>query len=686
MLLKLKNIGKIYNSNDILTIGIRNVNLEFDFNEFVTIEGESGSGKSTLLNVIAANDTYEEGELFINEEATSHYSSEEWEKYRENDISMIFQDFNIIENLTVYENVLLALLRIEDESLRKKKAKELIERVGLTRQINQKGSKLSGGEKQRTVIARALAKDNPIILADEPTGNLDSNASKEIAKLLKEVSKDKLVIVVTHNPEYFNEYSTRRILVKDGSIVSDVIKVAPEKTSIETNEYHITKKLKLKNALKLGLLNYKSRPKFTSLMSLALCCIAVSLFAILSLFNTYLISDLKTPLDEVGIDGKIIVSNTNGYVLESDLDTIVYETNASYFMLDRDLSIFTITLPRRSNMYKSYEVTCIYDPIHHKVNEKEGELVIPQAYVNDAEKITSLIINATNSLTNINVTSSTTETSLKLYLSYYNMQTNGNKIKGINTTVKIDENETNVYTFSMNESLNDGEISLKNSSYYDVLNKNVVCSIAPSKLFTIVNDKDVDKSIDGIVVEFSKNDYAEIFETKKETKQSVLYYENDTEARNALTKLPTGYIGMLSNSEVYVSSVGEVFALNVLWYISLICISLMLAIILYIIFKRSIRVYSSDYAIYKTLGISNDVSNKSLYVQMILIYVPTLIFLPLISLLSTNIKSLSLPFISLFNYLFIEILILLIVLMVAYSFNKASKKEKISVSLRRGSK
>ncbi len=686
MLLKLKNIGKIYNSNDILTIGIRNVNLEFDYNEFVTIEGESGSGKSTLLNVIAANDTYEEGELFIDEETTSHYSSEEWEKYRENDISMIFQDFNIIENLTVYENVLLALLRIEDESLRKKKAKELIERVGLTCQINQKGSKLSGGEKQRTVIARALAKDNSIILADEPTGNLDSNASKEIAKLLKEVSKDKLVIVVTHNPEYFNEYSTRRILVKDGSIVSDVTKVEVEKTSVKTNEYHITKKLKLKNALKLGLLNYKSRPKFTSLMSLALCCIAVSLFAILSLFNTYLISDLKTPLDEVGIDGKIIVSNTNGYVLESDLDTIVYETNASYFMLDRDLSIFTITLPRRSNMYKSYEVTCIYDPIHHKVNEKEGELVIPQAYVNDADRITSLIINATNSLTNINVTSSTTETSLKLYLSYYNMQTNGNKIKGINTTIKIDENETNVYTFSMNESLNDGEISLKNSSYYDVLNKNVVCSIAPSKLFTIVNDKDVDKSIDGIVVEFSKNDYAEIFEIKKETKQSVLYYENDNEARSALTKLPTGYIGMLSNSEVYVSSVGEVFAFNVLWYISLICISLMLAIILYIIFKRSIRVYSSDYAIYKTLGISNDVSNKSLYVQMILIYLPTLILLPLISLLSTNIKSLSLPFISLFNYLFIEILILLIVLMVAYSFNKASKKEKISVSLRRGSK
>ena len=115
MLLKLKNIGKIYNSKDILTIGIRNSKLEFDYNEFVTIEGESGSGKSTLLNVIAANDSYEEGELYFNGEETSHYSNADWEKYRSNSIAMIFQDFNIIENLTVLENVELALLRIESK-------------------------------------------------------------------------------------------------------------------------------------------------------------------------------------------------------------------------------------------------------------------------------------------------------------------------------------------------------------------------------------------------------------------------------------------------------------------------------------------------------------------------------------------------------------------------------------------
>ena len=116
MLLRLKNIGKIYDSNDILTIGIRGVNLDFDYNEFVTIEGESGSGKSTLLNVIAANDSYEEGELYFNGAETSHYSETDWEKYREKNIAMIFQDFNIIENLTVLENVELALLRVDSES------------------------------------------------------------------------------------------------------------------------------------------------------------------------------------------------------------------------------------------------------------------------------------------------------------------------------------------------------------------------------------------------------------------------------------------------------------------------------------------------------------------------------------------------------------------------------------------
>lgn len=686
MLLRLKNIGKIYNSNDILTIGVRNIDLSFDYNEFVTIEGESGSGKSTLLNVIAANDTYEEGELYFNEEETSHYSSLDWEKYRENNIAMIFQDFNIIENLSVLENVELALFRIPDIAKRKEIAKGLIEKVGLTKQMHHKGSHLSGGEKQRCVIARALAKDSPIILADEPTGNLDSKSSREVARILKEVSKDKLVIVVTHNPEFFKEYATRRILISDGKLKEDKVITPVEHKEIEKTETKTTKRLKLKNILRLGYLNYKSRPKFSTLMSIALSVIAVSLFVVLQSVNSFLVSPLTKTIDDVAVSGKVILSNTEGYINENALDEICASTGASYFIYDRELSEFTITVPKKENMYKEYDVTCIYDPVNHKVKDKEGLLVIPESYKGDANDIIDVIQDANSFIAKIDVETSLNDTDIKLYLSYDNMQTNGNKIKAINSTVKIGENETNIYTFEKNEELNDGQVNLVNSNYYDVKGKYLTSEIATSKIFTVVDDTKKDKSIDGIIVELSQNDYSDIFETKSETKQSAIYFENDDLAKKALDKLPDGYIGMLSTSTVFVSNAGTVFALNVVYYICLIAISVILAAVLFVIFMRSIRIYRSDFAIYKTLGISSFISKGSLYVQMILTFVPTLVLIPIVSYFATMIKSFTLTYLSFGNYLFIELLILLIVLLVAYGFNKNMNKSKISQVLRRGSK
>ena len=220
-LLTLKDIGKIYVSEGNVSVGIRGIDLSFSRGEFVAVTGKSGSGKSTLLNVISGIDTYEEGELFIEGEPTSHYLQPDWEQYREEYISFIFQDYNIIESFTVLENVELALLHIEDKKARRARAMELISRVGLASRAKQKGSRLSGGQKQRTVIARALAKDSPIILADEPTGNLDSVTSREIIALLAEVSKDKLVIVVTHNFEQVADYATRHIRIFDGAVESD---------------------------------------------------------------------------------------------------------------------------------------------------------------------------------------------------------------------------------------------------------------------------------------------------------------------------------------------------------------------------------------------------------------------------------------------------------------------------------
>lgn len=373
MLLKLEKIGKIYDSGDILTVGIRGIDLAFDYNEFVTIEGESGSGKSTLLNVIGANDTYEEGELYFNGEPTSHYSESDWEKYREKNIATIFQDFNIIENLTVLENVELALLRLDDKKERRRRAKELIARVGLTKQKNRRGSKLSGGEKQRTVIARALAKDAPIILADEPTGNLDVKASKEVAALLKEVSRDKLVIVVTHNPEFFKQYATRRVRIFDGSVSEDkqIEPPAPYSGSEQTEQIALSRFHNFKNTLHIGVLNYKSRPKFTTMMSLALAVCAVTLFLVIALFGQSLISPLTTTLDGVGIEGKVIVSGTGDGISADTLDELAYDTNAGYILGDRTLSEFTVAVPESGDMLvRFYGGHCRGRDIHRKDGER----------------------------------------------------------------------------------------------------------------------------------------------------------------------------------------------------------------------------------------------------------------------------------------------------------------------------
>ena len=221
-MIKLESVSKFYKSAETVSVGMKRINLEFNLGEFVAVTGESGSGKSTLLNVISGLDGYEEGELYINGEETSHFTIADWERYRGSNIGFVFQNYNIIDSFTVYQNVLLALeVQGYPAKQRRQRALELIEKVGLLSHKNHKASKLSGGQKQRAVIARALAKDCPIIVADEPTGNLDSTSGAQVLKLLHEISHDKLVIVVTHDFEQVEEYATRKIKMHDGEVVED---------------------------------------------------------------------------------------------------------------------------------------------------------------------------------------------------------------------------------------------------------------------------------------------------------------------------------------------------------------------------------------------------------------------------------------------------------------------------------
>ncbi|PKK86727.1 MAG: hypothetical protein CVV63_03990, partial [Tenericutes bacterium HGW-Tenericutes-8] len=223
-MIKLQNVSKYYRTSNSIGLGLRKINLEFSKGEFVVITGESGSGKSTLLNVISGLDHYEEGEMYLFGEETSHFSIDDWENYRALNIGFISQNYNLIESYTILQNVLVALeLQNYPKEERRNRAIDLIKLVGLEKRINHKAGKLSGGEKQRTVIARALAKDAPVIVCDEPTGNLDSKSGKSIVSLIEKLSKDKLVIFITHNYEEVEHIATRRIRLRDGEIIEDQV-------------------------------------------------------------------------------------------------------------------------------------------------------------------------------------------------------------------------------------------------------------------------------------------------------------------------------------------------------------------------------------------------------------------------------------------------------------------------------
>ena len=221
-MLQIKNISKHYKTGDLVQRALDGVSLNFRDNEFVSILGPSGSGKTTLLNIVGGLDRYDSGDLIINNVSTKNYKDRDWDSYRNHTIGFVFQSYNLIPHQTVLSNVELALT-IGGISKKERKARALdaLEQVGLRDQAHKKPNQMSGGQMQRVAIARALVNNPDILLADEPTGALDTETSVQVMNLLKEVAKDRLVIMVTHNPELAEEYSTRIVRLRDGKIVDD---------------------------------------------------------------------------------------------------------------------------------------------------------------------------------------------------------------------------------------------------------------------------------------------------------------------------------------------------------------------------------------------------------------------------------------------------------------------------------
>lgn len=286
-MLQLKKIKKSYKTGEFVQHALKGIDLEFRKNEFVAILGPSGSGKTTLLNIIGGLDKYDSGDLIINGKSTKKFKTSDWDAYRNNCIGFIFQSYNLITHISVLENVEMGMtLSGMSAKKRKKKALELLKKVGLKEHAHKKPNQLSGGQMQRVAIARALANDPDIILADEPTGALDSKTSIQIMELIQEIAKDKLIVMVTHNPDLANLYATRIVEFRDGELIDDSNPITEEEK--DEKQYKIKKTaMNYLTALKLSFNNIKTKKGRTLITAFASSIGIIGIALILSLSNGF---------------------------------------------------------------------------------------------------------------------------------------------------------------------------------------------------------------------------------------------------------------------------------------------------------------------------------------------------------------------------------------------------------------
>lgn len=402
-MLQVKAISKTYVTGDMEQTALDHVSLDLRENEFVAILGPSGSGKTTLLNIIGGLDHYDSGDLIINGTSTKEYTDKDWDAYRNHTIGFVFQSYNLIPHQTILSNVELALtISGVAASERKRLATEALEKVGLGAHINKKPSQLSGGQMQRVAIARALVNNPDIILADEPTGALDSKTSVQIMDLLREVAKDRLVIMVTHNPELADQYATRIIRLKDGRIVSDSAPVSHTGVQVEKAKPKHTK-LGFWTALSLSINNLLTKKGRTFLTSFAGSVGIIGIALILALsngVNTYIksmegdmLGSYPVQLQEESFDVSSMVNQTQNnrqQAAQSSQDDSKRKKSDGTFTSDNEVSD---ALTRSESLFKKNDLKGFKTYLDAHKGQLAGSInsieygydIEPQIFRNDAK-------------------------------------------------------------------------------------------------------------------------------------------------------------------------------------------------------------------------------------------------------------------------------------------------------------
>lgn len=662
-ILKLDKVSKFYYNKGMVSSGFSKVSLEFFLGEFVVITGESGSGKSTLLNVLSGLDTYEEGEMYIDGKETSHYSSEDIENYRKCYIGNIFQSFNLVSSYTVYQNIELVLLL---NGFKKKDVKQkildLIKRVDLYKYRNTKVSHLSGGQKQRVAIARALAKDVPIIIADEPTGNLDSRSSQSVIRILSEVAKDKLVIVVTHNYDEVEKYATRKIEMSDGKVREDISLKDYNKSTLSIHEY---KSISFLNKIRLGLRNTFNIPmKFILLL-------IVFLLITLAFFGEYAsIRSSEYEANKLGYsyyfkdlsDERIVLKKKdNSYISDNDVEKLkklehVKKVNLNDIILDKEYY-----LTDNNNSYWFYgafkEASDINEKLIGKMPEKDNEVVM-KIY-----KDNYYVVNSKEDILNTNFslfsTSSKNDSSC----------IDNVKVTGLILTNKISENETfyasdgllnNIKTcanidysdeklllnnkeinivFRPNEKVKSGSayipyqlnnycnydncinnelsITVKNQYYENSVKLNVSQAYTKTNFYELVNIKDYDNN--NFVIYISNEDYNSLF--SKDNYQVSLFVDDVKNIQSVKKYLDKSEYQALYIKDSKVSLNGGIS--EVLKIFKVVAVAFLFIVLFFIayfvirIIEKSRNVY---YATLRILGATKRVLKNIITIELFTVY------------------------------------------------------------------
>lgn len=415
-MLQLKNIVKDYHTGDEVVQALKGISVNFRRNEFVSILGQSGCGKTTLLNIVGGLDQYTSGDLIINGKSTKDFKSRDWDSYRNNSVGFVFQSYNLIPHQSVLSNVELALtLSGVSKAERRKRAKEVLEKVGLGNQIHKKPNQMSGGQMQRVAIARALINDPDILLADEPTGALDTETSVQIMELLKEIAKDKLVIMVTHNPELAQQYSTRIVKLLDGNIIDDSNPFSDEDEAKEDDGSYAPRKTSMSmfTAFSLSLNNLMTKKGRTFLTAFAGSIGIIGIALILSLSSgfqkyindvqeetlaTYPVQITKKAMDYSELLSKMVGNNEEDSNHNHAGEDKVYSGDIMGDMLvsmvsdvkENDLETFKKYIEDDANGFTKYtsDITYTYDTPLYVFNENSANGGVAQ--VNPSTTMTDM--------------------------------------------------------------------------------------------------------------------------------------------------------------------------------------------------------------------------------------------------------------------------------------------------------